>query len=130
LPIASILRTKYGQYSEYHTSLDNLENVVTPQGLNGGYWALRRAIEAIERNKKYKVTVFCEPQMSKRGLYPTLSEKKTNKQVSLMMDFISLCDGSASLLEIAEVLNVPIWDLYDLANNLQSHNLININENE
>jgi aminopeptidase-like protein len=130
LPIVSILRTKYGQYSEYHTSLDNLENVVTPQGLNGGYWALRRAIEAIERNKKYKVTVFCEPQMSKRGLYPTLSEKKRTKQVSLMMDFISLCDGSASLLEIAEVLNVPIWDLYDLANNLQSHNLININENE
>jgi aminopeptidase-like protein len=130
LPIVSILRTKYGQYSEYHTSLDNLENVVTPQGLNGGYWALRRAIEAIERNKKYKVTVFCEPQMSKRGLYPTLSEKKRIKQVNLMMDFISLCDGSASLLEIAEVLNVPIWDLYDLANNLQSHNLININEDE
>ena len=130
LPIASILRTKYGQYSEYHTSLDNLGNVVTPQGLNGGYWALRRAIEAIETNKKYKVTVFCEPQMSKRGLYPTLSEKKRIKQVNLMMDFISLCDGSASLLEIAEVLNVPIWDLYDLVNNLQSHNLININENE
>ena len=130
LPIASILRTKYGQYSEYHTSLDNLGNVVTPQGLNGGYWALRRAIEAIETNKKYKVTVFCEPQMSKRGLYPTLSEKKRIKQVNLMMDFISLCDGSASRLEIAEVLNVPIWDLYDLVNNLQSHNLININENE
>ena len=36
LPIASILRTKYGSYPEYHTE-DNLENVVTPQGLNGGY---------------------------------------------------------------------------------------------
>ena len=47
-----------------------------------------------------------------------------------MMDFISLCDGKASLLEIAEVLNVPIWDLYDLVDNLQSHNLIKINENE
>ena len=73
LPIASILRTKYGIYPEYHTSLDNLENVVTPKGLDGGYWAIRKAIEAIEKNKKYKTTILCEPQMSKRDLYPTLS---------------------------------------------------------
>ena len=76
LPIASILRTKYGKYPEYHTSLDDLEKVVTPQGLNGGYFAIRKAIEALEKNKKYKVTVLCEPQMGKRGLYPTLSKKK------------------------------------------------------
>ena len=57
LPIASISRTLYGQYPEYHTSLDNLEDVVTAEGLNGGYWAIRKAIEAIERNKNYKTTV-------------------------------------------------------------------------
>ena len=126
LPIASILRTKYGQYPEYHTSLDDLENVVTPQGLNGGFWAIRRAIEAIERNKKYKVSVLCEPQMGKRGLYPTLSTKKSGEQVRLMMDFISLCDGNSSLLEIADRLSVPVWDLYEMAEKLQSHNLIRV----
>ena len=128
LPIASILRTKYGRYPEYHTSLDNLENVVTPKGLDGGYWAIRKAIEAIERNKKYKVTVLCEPQMGNRGLYPTLSTKGTNKEVRLMMNFISFCDGQTSLLEIAENLNLPIWELYELVDKLESHSLIGVNE--
>ena len=53
LPIASIMRTKYGQYPEYHTSLDNLENVVAPSGLDGGYWSLRKAIKLLEHNKVY-----------------------------------------------------------------------------
>ena len=54
LPIASILRTKYGEYPEYHTSLDNLDEVVTPKGLDGGYWILRRAIEALKKYILYK----------------------------------------------------------------------------
>ena len=98
--------------------------MVTADGLDGGYWAIRRALELIERNKKFKVTVFCEPQMGKRGLYPTLSKKKSVEQVRLMMDFISLCDGKASLLNIADRLNVPAWDLYKLIDKLSAHNLI------
>ena len=127
LPIASIFRTKYAQYPEYHTSLDNLENVVTPEGLDGGYWAIRKAIEAIEKNKKYLTTVFCEPQMGKRGLYPTLSNKAEKKEVQIMMDFVSFCDGKTSLLEIAEGLNLPIWQLYEIVDLLKSHNLIDEN---
>ena len=127
LPIASIARTLYGKYPEYHTSLDNLDNLVTPRGLNGGYWVIRKAIEAIERNKKYKVSVMCEPQMGKRGLYPTISTKNSNDEVTLMMNLISLCDGNNSLLDIAERLNVAIWDLYDVVSKLKNQNLINTN---
>ncbi|MDA7838477.1 DUF4910 domain-containing protein [Candidatus Pelagibacter sp.] len=127
LPIASIARTLYGKYPEYHTSLDNLDNLVTPRGLNGGYWVIRKAIEAIERNKKYKVSVMCEPQMGKRGLYPTISTKNSNDEVTLMMNLISLCDGNNSLLDIAERLNVAIWDLYDVVSKLKKQNLINTN---
>jgi aminopeptidase-like protein len=128
LPIASILRTKFGEYPEYHTSLDNLENVVTPEGLDGGYWAIRRALEAIEKNKYYKTTVLCEPQMGKRDLYPTLSTKNLDQEVKLFLDLVSLCDGKKSLLEIAEILNVPIWSLYDKMSILEQKKLI-INTN-
>lgn len=128
LPIASIIRTKYGRYPEYHTSLDDLKTVVTPKGLDGGYWAIRRAIDALERNKHFVVSVLCEPQMGKRGLYPTLSTKKSDEQVTLMMDFISLCDGRTSLLQIADRLNVAIWDLYELCDKLEEHDLLSVYE--
>jgi len=124
LPIASILRTKYGEYPEYHTSLDNLDNVVTPKGLHGGYWALRRALELIEKNNIYKANFMCEPQMGKRGLYPTLSTKKSDEQITVMMNFISLCDGEHSLLDIAEKINLPAWELYELIKKLVAHDLI------
>lgn len=124
LPIASILRTKYGNYPEYHTSLDNLEGVVTPKGLSGGYWALRRALELIEKNNIYKVNILCEPQMGKRGLYSTLSKKNFGDHKSLIMDFLSFCDGEHSLLDIANKINVPAWDLYEIVEKLASNDLI------
>ena len=128
LPIASIMRTKYGIYPEYHTSLDNLENVVTPGGLDGGYWAIRKAMEAIERNKNYKIDVLCEPQMGKRKLYPNLSTKKIqDKDTIQTMNFLSFCDGKTSLLNIADLLKIPIWELYELVEKLQSHSLISEN---
>ena len=124
LPIASIMRTKYGQYPEYHTSLDDLVNVVTPKGLDGGYWSLRRALELLEKNFKYKVNVYCEPQMGKRGLYPTLSTKNGGDEVRFMMDFLSYCDGKHDLVDIAEKIDAASWDLYELATILEKNGLI------
>jgi len=124
LPIASIFRTKYDDYPEYHTSLDNLDNVVTPKGLDGGYWALRKALELVEKNKIYKVNILCEPQMGKRGLYPTLASKIPEKQVMVMMNLLSFCDGEHSLLDIAEKINIPAWDLYEPIEKLVSQDLI------
>ena len=124
LPIASIYRTKFGKYPEYHTSLDNLDNVVTAEGLEGGYNAIKKALELIENNKNYKVTVLGEPQLSKRGLYPFISKKYKDEHVALMTNFISLCDGDTSLLDIAERLKIPAWNLYNIIDELRSHELI------
>ncbi|MFB2593763.1 DUF4910 domain-containing protein [Paracoccus sp. p4-l81] len=126
LPIASIMRTKYGMYEEYHTSLDNLTDVVTPAGLQGGYEALRRALEAFERNCYPNVTVMCEPQMGKRGLYPTLSAKGSGDAVRLMMNVISWSDGRRSLLEIAALCHVPVWDLYPIIDKLAENGLVTL----
>ena len=124
LPIASIYRTKFHEYPEYHTSLDRLGDVVTADGLDGGYWAIRNAITLIERNRNFKITVLGEPQMGKRNMYPSLSSKKQNPQTKLMMDFLSLCDGNTSLIDIADRLHTPAWSLYDLIDDLLEKELI------
>ncbi len=124
LPIASIMRSKYGEYDEYHTSLDDLKNVVSPEGLGGGYKALMLAIEAIENNSYPKTTVLCEPNLGKRNLYPTLSGKKLNHDVRLLKDVLSWSDGTNSLLEIADLIKMPIWNLYSTVKILSDHDLI------
>ena len=126
LPIASIMRSKYGAFPEYHTSLDDLVNVVTPSGLQGGYSALKRAIEVLESNRYPKVKVLCEPQLGKRGLYPSLSTKHSASEVKLMMDLISWCDGSKSLLDIAELCGVPTWHLYPICDVLLGSDLLTL----
>lgn len=124
LPIASMMRTKYAEYPEYHTSLDDLDNVVTPEGLEGGYTSLQRALMALENNCYPKMTVYGEPQLGKRGLYPTISSKGSADHLKLMMDFISHSDGQTPLLDIAEKCNAPIWDLYPIIEKLQAHGLL------
>lgn len=110
LPIATIMRSKYGEYPEYHTSLDDL-TLISPAGLEGGFGVLQQAIDAIENNAYLKVSVLCEPQLGRRGLYPTLSTKESTAEVATMMNLISYCDGTLTLIDIAELLNKPVSEL-------------------
>ena len=123
LPVCSIMRTKYGCYPEYHTSLDNL-NLVTSTGLLGGYEVLKRAIECLEMDELLSSTVLCEPQLGKRGLYPTISTKSSGSQVRDMMNFLAYCDGSYSSLEIAERINVPLWELKETIDKLKKEGVL------
>ena len=76
LPIASVMRSKYGTYPEYHTSLDKIGTVVTQKGLTQSFELFKKMIFIIENNFKPKIKIKCEPMLSKRDLYPTLSTKK------------------------------------------------------
>ena len=123
LPIATICRTKYGVYPEYHTSLDDL-TLITPKGLYGGYEKLKKAIELLEKNNYYKVNVLCEPQLGKRGLYPTLSTKNTTSIVKKMMDFIAYADGNNDLIDIANIIGVQAEELFDIVDKMKTAKLV------
>lgn len=123
LPVCSIFRSKYGCYPEYHTSLDDL-SLVTPTGLYGGYEVLQRAIEVIEHNETVQTTVLCEPQLGKRGLYPTVSTKSSGNQVRDMMNILAYSDGSCDLIKIAEIVDKPLWQILESVNSLKLEGLL------
>ncbi|MYL21629.1 DUF4910 domain-containing protein [Halobacillus litoralis] len=123
LPVASIMRTKYGEYPEYHTSDDNL-NLVTAHGLQGSYNIYQQCLQAIEQNEVYKVKCLGEPQLGKRGLRSTLSTKESGKAVRDMMNFIAYADGENDLIDISNRIHVPLESLYPIIEKLTENDLL------
>lgn len=115
LPVASIMRTKYGAYTEYHTSLDKLGSVVTAQGLGGAMLAYKRVLEVLELDFCPIATTFCEPQLGKRGLYPVLSRAGSYNEVASLRDFLSFADGTMSVLEMSDKINLSFRACFEIA---------------
>ncbi len=123
LPIASIMRSKYGEYPEYHTSLDDL-SLISSAGLEGTLDIFLHVVRAIERNSYPSVTVCAEPQLGKKGLYPSLSTKESRDTVKVMMDFLTYADGTLDLIDIANKIETPIWNVYPIVDDLSFHGVI------
>lgn len=123
LKMASLMRSKYRSYPEYHTSKDDL-NFVTPKGLGDCLLAYMRCVSIIENNNFYMATHLCEPQMGKRGLFPTLSNNFYPEDTMRMMDILAYSDAQTSLMEISEIMDVPVWELFPLLKTLLDHDLI------
>lgn len=123
LPVASVMRSKYGTYPEYHCSEDDL-SFITPAGLQGGYEALRRCLECLERNVTPRITVKGEPQLGKRGLHPNWSTREGDLSARRLKNLCAYSDGERDLLAIAEILGEPLWELLEPLGELQEHNLV------
>ena len=111
------MRTRFGDFPEYHTSADNLD-FVTSNALNDSFKMYVSCIEIFENNRSYETVVLCEPHLGRRGLYPSLSRKGSSTSSRLMKDIISYSDGSNDLLWIADKINLPVWELYPLVDKL------------
>lgn len=123
LPVASIMRSKYEEYPEYHTSLDNLD-VISPNGLQGSYNALERAIQILESNNKWKILTKCEPQLGKRGLYPNTSTKNAIDLIRNQMNVISYLDGENDVIEISEKCKIDYRETLKIIEMLNHANLV------
>jgi aminopeptidase-like protein len=109
IPMVSIMRSKYGTYPEYHTSLDLPGRVVTATGLAESLCVHRTLVEVLEADCTPRSTVLGEPQLGPRGLYPQTSMKGSTASVKDMLNLISYSDGETSLLDIADRCGRPVW---------------------
>ena len=126
LPIASIFRTKYGEYPEYHTSLDDF-NLVTEKGISGGFKVAKTAIEILSKKVIPKNNILCEPQMGKRNLYPNLSSKDNKyltSNIENLMSFLQFSDGKNDLNKIAHLIKLNLQDTVKVYKTLKKHKLI------
>ena len=147
LPLCVLMRSKYGTYPEYHTSDDNLKNVVTPKGFSGSYKLMNLIIEVIENNFVPLATIKGEPFLSKRKFKFNKIESKTfnkvdhkfyqvtdamNKQIDKqevvfkrkLMHCFWWCDGKHDLIDIADKLNIPFWEVKEVFKELLRQKII------
>ena len=123
LPVCAVCRSKYGEYPEYHTSKDDMR-LISPAGLGGAYDVYRDMIKALEYNHIYRVQCLCEPQLGKRGLYPTVSQKGSYDDVKGMTNLIAYADGTNDLIDISNIIGVTINTLIPIVNKLLENRLI------
>ena len=123
LPMVTLMRTRYGDYPEYHTSLDDL-SVISPEGLGGAYEGIKKCLTLLENNYVYRVTCLGEPQLSKYGLRPTLGARALTKDTSTLMHILQYADGNHNLIELAERINVFAEDCIPIIERLVDAELL------
>jgi aminopeptidase-like protein len=121
LPIASIMRSKYGSYKEYHTSLDTLGKVVTEKGLRGSFKIYKEVIKMFELNYRPITKKFGEPFLKKYGLF---KGKVYTKNTKLVADIISFCDGNNDIVDIANNCDISFSETFKVIKILRKKKII------
>jgi aminopeptidase-like protein len=125
LPVGSIIRTPYQKYKEYHTSLDNKSFISFAHLLDTVNVSIQ-IVQALEMNKVYTNTIpYCEPQLGKRGLYPSSASPEFNREeLHRLLHFLSYSDGVNDLIEIAESRGDCVLEYYSIVGQCKEAKLI------
>lgn len=126
LPVCSFSRSKAGSktFKEYHTNFDDF-NLVTQKGLEGSFKIFKNIIDALETSAFPKSKYKCEPFLTKKKMYPTLS-KKDNRDENLknLLNILAYSNGKRSIFEISSILNLKLELSVDILRELKKNNLI------
>jgi len=136
IPMGTICKDKYSEYDFYHTSLDNLD-FINPKYLIETLKVYLLCLHKLEINCTYRsLSPYCEPMLSKRGLYPKISghiEQKvfgsagkpdTNGELRAILWVMFYSDGNNSVLDISEKTGMPMKLIYETSQKLLALKLL------
>jgi len=99
-------------------------NFISPEGLAGTCNILKECLKLIEENRKYKIKCLGEPQLGRRGLYPTISTKSSADEAKIIKDFIAYADGKNDLIDISNKTKIAVWEFYQIIEKLKKADLL------
>ena len=123
LPMVSIMRSKYHEYDEYHTSDDNL-SFISPESLGRSLSVYTEVLVAAELNCIPLATMVGEPHLSKYDLYPSIGGQTKQTDVSMTLDLLAFADGKTDLVEISNRTQHDFMSLRRCADQLASLGLL------
>lgn len=109
MPVGRLGRGVHGEYPEYHTSADDLD-FVSAGRLGESYDLVRGVLDVLERDRiVVNQSPYGEPQLGRRGLYrdtgATPLDRRSTEMAFLWV--LNLCDGTRTLLDVAERAELP-----------------------
>ena len=125
LAVGCFMRSTHGSFPEYHTSADDL-SFVRPEHLAESLARLVDVVGVLEGNCVYvNLNPEGEPQLGRRGLYQAIGgdSHAANRQLAMLW-VLNMSDGHHTLLDIAEMANVPFAELDGIARVLEQHGLL------
>ncbi|MEO8439951.1 MAG: DUF4910 domain-containing protein [Spartobacteria bacterium] len=125
LPVGCLMRSRHGEFPEYHTSADNLQ-FVRAEALADSLATCRSVIDLLESNRTFlSKNPKGEPQLGRRGVYPSASGDGSNPHRSMALLWIlNLSDGRHSLLDIAERAKLPFSAIKEAVDVLAATDLL------
>jgi aminopeptidase-like protein len=119
------MRTPYQQYKEYHTSLDN-KSFISFQSLQETIEVFTQIVRTLELNACYVNRIaHCEPQLGKRGLYPSSVDPLFNREEThRLLHFLSFADGENDLIDIASLRQESSLKYESIIRDCRNANLI------
>jgi aminopeptidase-like protein len=125
LEVGSLMRGRHGCFPEYHTSADDL-GFVAPDRLACSHKICREILSLLDANRRYRnLSPYGEPQLGRRGLYRALGGEAEPETLQLAMLWVlNLCDGSRTLLDVAERSGIRFETVERAAELLARHALL------
>lgn len=113
LNITSIFRSKYEDFKEYHSSLDDFKLVTIP-GIKGGFNVAKKSIDNLQRYIIPKHENICEVFLENKNLDTFLKKSKMVRRD--VLNFMQYSDGLNTLNDISKEIKLGYSKCYKLYN--------------